>query len=313
LSSRRFRAGACALLALTLSGCAAEREPGDLFGPSDAGILVIDATLIVDRANPEIFFTETTDPDRPFSLENNAAEAVEMRIKWNAGQIFYRPDTSNPGRYVPLELAFILPETTYDFRAVTADGRVVTARTTTPPRLTQTQWVVTEADGETVRQVMGTYEEFGESVYFQPQNQTVYTSGLLEVRLVRPDVPAFQVGIFSLDEGSDFVIDPDFFDPEDFDELERVQASPPIEAADGRLRLPWFAIYFEGRYKLRTYAVDRNWYDLIRTDPDLGGGPGFGGTTGDSFERPIFNVEGGIGLFGSASADSVGFYVHPRP
>jgi hypothetical protein len=304
-------------VALALAGCAAEREPGELFGPSDAGVLVVDATLIVDQEIPAIYFTETTDPDRPFSLEGNAAEAAAMSIRWSeAGgsrELGYLPDAGTPGRYLPARQETVLPETTYDLRITAADGRVVTATTTTPSRLGETQWVVTEADGETIRQVMRTYEEFGEDVYFQPENQTYYTSGLLEARFPRPDVLGFQVGIFSLDEDSDFVIDPDFFDPEDFDQLERVQSSPPIEAANGRLRLPWFAVFFEGRYKLRTYAVDRNWYDLIRSDPDLGGGPGFGGNAGDGFERPIFHIEGGIGLFGSAAADSIGFYVHPRP
>ncbi len=34
---------------------------------------------------------------------------------------------------------------------------------------------------------------------------------------------------------------------------------------------------------------------------------------GSGFDRPIFHVEGGIGLFGSASTDSVGIIVLPRP
>ena len=52
MSSSRIRAGACAVLALTLSGCAAEREPGDLFGPSEAGILVM---FYTDREVTEAF------------------------------------------------------------------------------------------------------------------------------------------------------------------------------------------------------------------------------------------------------------------
>jgi D-alanyl-D-alanine dipeptidase len=56
------------------------------------------------------------------------------------------------------------------------------------------------------------------------------------------------VAIFSLDEGSDFVIDPDFFDEADFEDLDRVNYSPPLGGIGGNLRLPWFAIFFEGRY-----------------------------------------------------------------
>ena len=38
----------------------------------------------------------------------------------------------------------------------------------------------------------------------------------------------------------------------------------------------------------------------------------FGELAGDSFQRPLFRVQGGIGLFGSASVDSIGFVVLPR-
>jgi hypothetical protein len=50
---------------------------------------------------------------------------------------------------------------------------------------------------------------------------------------------------------------------------------------------------------------------LILTLPEFSGG--FGGNAGDDFARPKFNVNGGIGLFGSASADSIGFFILPRP
>ena len=110
------------------------------------------------------------------------------------------------------------------------------------------------------------------------------------------------------------MIDPDFFEDEDFESLDRFTSSPPLEALDGEVRLPWFAIFFEGRYKVKVYAIDRNWFDLVRSSPDLsGGGPGFGGNAGDNFEAPIFHVEGGIGLFGSAAVDSIGFYIEPLP
>ena len=51
----------------------------------------------------------------------------------------------------------------------------------------------------------------------------------------------------------------------------------------------------------------------LRTSPSFGGGFQFGGNAGDGFERPIFRVSGGIGLFGSAAMDSIGFTVLPLP
>ena len=66
---------------------------------------------------------------------------------------------------------------------------------------------------------------------------------------------------------------------------------------------------------IRIFALDENWYDLVRSSPELAGGRGavaFGGNLGDAFERPIFHVDGGIGLFGSASVDSGAFFVLPE-
>jgi hypothetical protein len=140
----------------------------------------------------------------------------------------------------------------------------------------------------------------------------VYLDGLLEARFQRIDVPGYQIGNFSLDPGSEFVIRADFLDEEDYRKLKRQTSSPAIQAPDGNLRLPWFAIYYAGRHLTRIYALDRNWYDWARSSNREGGG-GFGGLAGDSFERPIFHVEGGIGLFGSASVDSIGYVILPRP
>lgn len=130
---------------------------------------------------------------------------------------------------------------------------------------------------------------------------------------VRPEMPAFQIGIESLDLDSPFVIDVSFLDEDDLDDFERYSVSPALIAEDGKLRLPWFAIAFEGRYVLRTFTLDNNWFDLLRSLPELtdDSSLAFGGNAGDNFERPLFHMNGGIGLFGSAKVDSIGFTIFP--
>jgi hypothetical protein len=173
--------------------------------------------------------------------------------------------------------------------------------------------VLLDATGQNVLQELRTFAELGDSVYTAAENQLTYSSGLLEAKFPRGNVPAYQAGLYSLDPDSGFVIDPDFFEDEDFDDLERFTSSPAFEAPDGNMRLPWLAIYFTGRYKIKIHALDQNWFDLVRSTPEfMGGGPGFGGNAGDNFESPIFHVDGGIGLFGSAAVDSIGFFVNPR-
>ena len=53
---------------------------------------------------------------------------------------------------------------------------------------------------------------------------------------------------------------------------------------------------FAIRYLPKMSNSDENW-------------GGFGGNTGDNFEKPFFHIEGGIGLFGSAAMNEVGFTV----
>ena len=150
-----------------------------------------------------------------------------------------------------------------------------------------------------------------------PANQLAYAEGLLEARFASGGAAVFaalgyQLALFSIDPDADYVIDPPFFEDDDFEELPRQGSSPVLVVDSGRVRLPWFGVFFEGRHNYKVYALDQNWYDLVRTTPQTDGGLGFGGNAGDSQDNPLFRVNGGIGLFGSAAADSVGFFILPE-
>mgnify|MGYP003328042135 CR=1 FL=1 len=76
------------------------------------------------------------------------------------------------------------------------------------------------------------------------------------------------------------------------------------------LFLPWDGVFYAGRYKIKLFAVDRNWFDLVRTDNVDGDRET--GEAGQGFQRPLFHVENGIGLFASAAVDSFGFFVRSK-
>jgi hypothetical protein len=315
---RRVRAAlrgpavAAALLALVaLAACSTDRGAGDLWGPSEAGTIVVQAVLVVDDVMPTLYLSRTVTPGRlPGAGDLEGGAQVVLRTETEEYPYFEHP--SGTGRYVPFRLDPVRPGTTYRLEILTARGERVSASTSTPARFSADEWLLLSGDDLSTRRRLRTYAELGEGVYDAPENRLTYQDGLLEVRFAPPPAPAMQVGLFSLDPESDFVIDPSFFSEEDFETLERTNSSPPFSGEDGFLRLPWFSIFFEGRYQVKVWAVDRNWYDFVRSDPDLaGGGPGFGGSAGDAFERPVFHIEGGIGLFGSAAVDSVGFRVEP--
>jgi len=305
------------LLALSASSCSTERDENDFFAPGGVGIPVVDAMLVVGRPFSDVYLTRTLAPNQSFTLERAAIRGATVSIRDDFGNVIgYSEDGDIPGRYLSMvpTSTRVLPSRTYRLSVTLDDGSLLRATTTTPRQIDVASWVLLDDTGTQVLQELSTFADHGDTVYAEPENQIQYPEGLIEVRLNSAPATGYQLGLASLDLGSQLLIDTDFLDDEDIESFTRTNSSPPFEANETYFRVPWFAVYYEGRYKLRLFAMDRNWYDLARTDPVLGGGGiGFGGEAGDNTTRPIFHVEGGIGLFGSMSADSTGFYVVPPP
>jgi len=303
---------ALALLAIAwLPGCSPNRNPGELFGPVETNILVVDGQLIVGQPLPDIFLRRTADPRQNYEAQAHGVHQAKLSISTGDLRVDYRADADSAGRFLPLgTIPLVAPNTRYELTAIVGDEQL-SAATVTPGTMRIRQVVVLD---EQSLEVLRQFQLFGEGadVFQAKANQVVYLDGLLETRIdTAAGAAGYQLSLQSLDLDSDFVVDADFLEEDDFEDFERAGASPALDGAEGRVRLPWFAVAFAGRHVWRTYALDRNWYDFARTDPETGGG-GFGQLAGDGFQRPSFAVQGGIGLFGSAAVDSVGFVVLPR-
>lgn len=302
------------LAALLLTGCSPERDRASLFGPTEVGTPVVDALLVVGRPLPTILLSRTRAPDAVYDPAEAALRGAAVRV------VMARTDTVRyqeafGGGYRPrpapdVPVPEVRPRTRYDLLVTTAAGERITATTTTPGPLTVREWVLLDGAGEVVQRRLRTFAELGYGVFDAPENQLVYAEGLLEARLAGPVGAGYQIALASLDLGSPLVADLPFLEEEDLEELGRVGSSPALELED-RVRLPWFGVIWQGAHILEVVVLDRNAYDLVRSSPSLSGGLGFGGSAGDGFERPLFRVEGGIGLFGAAARDSVGFSVRP--
>jgi hypothetical protein len=306
---------AAALLLFT--GCSPERDPASLFAPALIDVPVVDALLVIDEPLPPIYLSRTIMPDQPYFFDEAAIRNAQVQVLIDdTTTIDYAEDPEQPGVYLPSlpEPPVVAPQTLYELRVSTEKDELVHAATITPARLVIDEWVLLDRTGQTVQRRLVTFAEVDDpqDVFSAPQNQLVYTEGILEGRLVEPRAAGTQVAVSSLDLDADFVIDLPFLDDEDLAELERTGSSPALALDSEAVRLPWFGIFWEGRHVLRVLLLDRNAYDLIRTTP-LGGGFSPGGNAGDGFERPIFHIEGGIGLFGSAATDSIGFTILSAP
>lgn len=313
LRRRAPRVLSALLAAAALAGCTPDRDPASLFAPGQIDVLVVDALLVNDRPLPPILLSRTIRPDRRYDDADTAVRGAAVAVVVaGADTVRYVEEPFLPGTYVPeaADAPVVLPETLYELAVDAGQGERLHAATVTPSPITIAEWVLLDAAGQNVVRNLRTFGEFAdeEEIFAAPENQLVYQQGTLEGRLVAPRAAGTQVAISSLDLDADFVLDLPFLDDEDLAELRRTGSSPALALDTDTVSLPWFAVFWEGRHVLRVLLLDRNAYDLIRTSP-VDAGFTAGGNAGDGFERPIFHVEGGIGLFGSAATDSIGFVV----
>ena len=300
-------------IVLYLTACAAERQPGELFGSVEEGSeLVVDGVLIVDQTLPELFVRRILPPGQTYSRDAAGVSDAQVRV-FQGEQVFeYAPDPAASGRYLPPpEAPRVESQTGYRLE-VDVEGKKVRARTTTPERVRVRQAVLLDEDTQEIMRTLKSFAEAGDEVYTAPENQLTHLEGIIELHLEKAG-EAYQAALFTLEEDAQLLDEdfPDIYDRDPDDLL--ANQSPPFAASDGIVRWPWFAVVYTGRSLIKVYAVDHNWFEYARSSPDQQEQGGFGGQAGDNFERPFFQVEGGIGLFGSASVDSVGFVVLPRP
>ena len=264
------------------TSCSSEREPSSLFGPTERETVVVDAVLYVDRVLPEIILTRTRSANIPINEDADAVNDAEVTVTQGLAEYRYE-SVGHLGRYLPPPGSPKVRSGTEYRLHVRALGAEIRGVTKTPGRLAFDEVVIID---EVSNEVLGRLDPRATR-----PNLVVYQEGLIELRFDPLDVEAYQVIV--LDKAAD-----------------EMTSSPPLEARDGRLALPWFAIGSTGEHEVEVYALDRNLFDFLRSVEASGqNGFGFGSLAGDTFERPVFNLDGGIGIFGSASVDRFEFVV----
>jgi len=77
----------------------------------------------------------------------------------------------------------------------------------------------------------------------------------------------------------------------------------PVGQYETSIEIPWFVFCYYGDYTIKLYASDKNLWDLSVSSAIYM-------YQSSEFEQPVYNVEGGLGIFSAVSVDSV--HVHVR-
>ena len=284
--------------------------------------LVVSANLGVGEALPAVTLTRTSpfleryDPD---ALGVGGAEVrVTLLATDGSDEATVRYGSSRDGRYLPPDAAaVVLPERTYRLD-VSAEGRTLTAQTTTPPTLTQLENRSPEivyGDGQGPEVVVSQSSrpdrlaafvgstraldpaDFNEvSVDGETRYRSVPGSGFLPT-------PVYQRFLDCEPEAAGTILC-----EEDPRQDGVVTGTSPvlneasyIDLGDGTIlvQIPFLAFGYYGPYRLSLVSLDPALQAFVQTQTVQ-----LGGTTLSPGEIPnvTSNVEGGLGVFGSYAA-----------
>jgi len=262
--------------------------------------IVVEGYVVAGQSLPEIRLSTTAPAEAEYSFEDNFIRNAVVLVtllddNGEPEEVFeYAESTEEPGVYLPAIVSYQVEELrTYKLDVVFTDrDDQISATTTVPDQV------------EVVNQVP-------ESVVYQSENQ-------LEIILAEPEQTTgqnvFVFNTISLEPAIDNLT-PFYFsvieDEEDVDISEYVRNSSglinegnfdPLQDGNILLRFPWIGVAFYGENLVVTLSVDENLSDVIRSqDVQLGG------STLSPGEIPnlLYNIEGGIGVFGSLTADTI--------
>lgn len=255
---------------------------------------VIETFLISGEPFPAIRLSKTVPFNQSYIFDNAAISNARVRVMLQAfdggvEQEFEFIQSDSPGVYIPTdEHALVLPGRRYHLRIDQLENpsEEIKATTFVPGKLTA---INTNADTLTYQGNLQFELTFDQGFY--PGRQNVFVASSLALEPDNYPLTPFWAGQDS-----------------DEDEFIRVSSGLINEGnynlnVDGSLTLkyPWIGIAYFGPNELTVFAVDSNIYDYLRSVTIQGGGstlsPG-------QIENVLWNIDGGIGIFGSKSGIS---------
>lgn len=267
-------------------------------------LYVIESFLVADEPFPQILISTTARIDDRYSFGERAVNNASVHIHElnedgvKVRHIPYR-QSDQPGRYIPVSSEEIVqPGTRYllEIFDLPDDDAFITSNTYVPGSF---EIIDINADTLAYQRVQQFEITMTRGFYRGRQNIFIFTTEALDT--VNYSLTPLYQNEFAEQFGGD--------------SFKRV-SSPIINEGNYDInndnsitvRLPWLMIAYLGPNRISTYAIDDNVYDFYRSAEVQLGGPN---QSPGEIENVIYNVEGGIGIFGSMAGVSTEIYVRP--
>ena len=261
-------------------------------------LIQLESYLIANRSLPQVRLSRTLPIDQEYTFNDAAVTGADIRITLldqndSPREVFIYTQSQSEGVYLPINNTHqVLPGRTYRIDVEFLNRpEVLQSETTIPDQV--------EVINDVRETVVYQSEEQLEIVLApttQTQAQNVF---LFDAIAVNPSFENLTPFYLAAVEDGDSDIEDFFSNSSGLINEGNFDIMP-----DGTisLKFPWIGAAFYGETIVVTNSVDRNLTDLLRSQEVQ-----LGGSTLSPGEIPNlrYNVEGGIGIFGSISSDSV--------
>ncbi len=261
---------------------------------------VVESYLVANGNLQQVRLSTTNSIDETYRFEDNAVSGAMVKIQR------LNPDSSvieeydyqqqQPGIYTPINNAKVRAAQLYRLHVTTSNGDIITSTTYVPGNF------------ETVNEVDPSY-------VYQGEEQVELTTTPSSYITNRQSYFVFTISALDPNPNN---LTPFYADQVDDDETDieeyYINSSGIVNEGnfeqnpDGTitLRLPWLAVAFYGSNNIIVNTIDDNLYDFLRSHDTQSGGstlsPG-------EIQNIRYNVNGGIGVFGSMASDTSGTYI----
>lgn len=261
--------------------------------------VVVESYAVANDSLPEVSVRTSGQSNQQYNLSDLVIDNADVQVvlldeSGSDEEVFGYIYNSEEEKYIPQNFEHrVLPTRTYRLDVSFEDrSDIIQATTTVPDEFT----VVNEIPPSIFYQAEEQLELIlSPTEQTQSQNVFVFTAIALHPRLDNL-TPFYRATLDNNDnaELSDFELNSSgLINEENFEKN-------PDETIT--LKYPWLAVAFYGETRIVTHSVDKNLVDLVRSQEFQLGAP-----TLSPGEIPnlIYNVDGGIGIFGSLSSDTV--------